>query len=48
MMKILFNHKLAIIIAVLIGIIMAFPQAYFRWDNKDAYQGIDLNLGGND
>jgi len=47
-LKILVNHKWAIILAILIGMIIAFPQAYFRWDNKDIYQGVDLNLGGND
>ena len=42
-MKILFNHKWAILFAVIIGLIIAFPQAYFRYDHQDVYQGIDIS-----
>ncbi|MFH0805611.1 MAG: hypothetical protein ABIG88_02525 [Patescibacteria group bacterium] len=47
-LQILVNHKWAIVLAVLVGIIIVFPQAYFRYDNKDIYQGIEINLGGAD
>ncbi len=43
-LKILIRHKWAVFLAVLVGIIMAFPQAYFRYDYKDIYQGIDLKF----
>ena len=36
------EHRLAIIIAVLLSIIVAFPQIYFRIDQKEVYQGIEL------
>ena len=40
--KILFNHKWAIIMAILIGVIIAFPQVYFQITQKDSYKGIAL------
>lgn len=36
--QILFNHKAAIALAVLTSILVAFPQGYFRIDNKALYQ----------
>ena len=39
-LNILLKHKWAIILAVLIGLIMAAPHIYFIIDNQDAYQGI--------
>lgn len=41
---ILKNHKWAVILAVLAGIIIALPQFYFRF--HDSYQGIDMPLTG--
>jgi len=38
--QILYDHKLAIIIAILIGIIIVFPQVYFQITQKDHYEGI--------
>ena len=38
------NHKWAVILAVLAGLIIAFPQLYFRSD--DSYQGVDMPLTG--
>lgn len=46
--QILFNHKWAVFLAVLIGLIMAFPQAYFRYENKDVYKGVEMQIGGAD
>lgn len=40
--QILSYHKLAIITAILIGVIIAFPQVYFQLTEKDSYQGIAL------
>ncbi|OHA89509.1 MAG: hypothetical protein A3C70_01585 [Candidatus Zambryskibacteria bacterium RIFCSPHIGHO2_02_FULL_43_14] len=40
--QILREHKMAIIIAVFLSLITAFPQIYFRFDHKDIYQGIEL------
>ena len=37
-----FSHRWAILFAILTGIIIAFPQFYFRYDHKDIYSGIDL------
>ena len=34
------EHKWAIILAILVGIIMAAPHIYFIIDNQDTYQGI--------
>ena len=42
-LQILKNHKWAIILAVLIGIIMAIPHIYFIVDNKEVYQGIMMS-----
>lgn len=41
-------HKVAIILAVLVSLIAAFPQAYFRIDhaNDGIYQGIELLPNG--
>ncbi|MFC1701020.1 hypothetical protein ACFLZ0_02695 [Patescibacteria group bacterium] len=44
--KIILNHKWAIICAVLVGIIIAAPQIYFRFKHKDIYHNI--GLGGAD
>ena len=41
--EILSNHKWAILFAIIIGLIIAFPQAYFRYDHQDIYQGIDIS-----
>jgi len=38
--QILKKHKWAIILAILVGIIMALPHIYFIFDNKDTYQGV--------
>jgi len=38
------NHKWAIFLAVLAGIIVASPQAYFRYDNQDLYQGQEIEI----
>ncbi len=40
--QIIKSHKWAVILAVLAVIIIAFPQAYFRYDNQDTYQGMEL------
>lgn len=40
--KILSYHKLAVITAILIGVIIAFPQVYFQFTQKDSYKGIAL------
>ena len=40
--EILRNHKPAIFLALLTSIIVVFPQVYFRFDQKDLYQGIEL------
>lgn len=42
--KIAINHKWAICLAFLAAIIISYPQIYFRYDHKDAYQGIDASL----
>ena len=39
LVKIIKDHKWAIFLAVLVGIIIAYPQAYFRYDNQDLYKG---------
>lgn len=36
------EHRVAIMVAVLVSIITAFPQLYFRFDHKDINQGIEL------
>jgi len=38
------RHKLAIALAILLSIVVSFPQVYFRIDHKDdgIYQGIEL------
>ena len=33
-----FNHWMAIVLAILVSVITAFPQVYFRIDHKDLYQ----------
>jgi len=38
--KMIKKHKIAIFLAILIGIIMALPHIYFIFDNKDIYNGI--------
>ena len=40
----LLNHKLAILLAIVISIITAFPQVYFRIEHRNdgIYQGIEL------
>jgi hypothetical protein len=40
--QILSSHKWAVIVAVLIGIILASPQVYFYFENEDIYKGIAL------
>jgi len=47
MMQILKNHKWAIFLAILTGVIVAYPQVYLRWDLGDSYQGIGL-MGASD
>src|SRR3989344_3024100 len=32
------NHRMAIIFAILVSVITAFPQVYFRIDHKELYQ----------
>ena len=36
------EHKIAVIIAIFLSIIVASPQLYFRIDQKEVYQGIEL------
>lgn len=43
MIKVLLNHKWAVILAVLIGLIITLPQIYFRIAHQDIYQGINLS-----
>ena len=33
-------HKWALLLAFLVGIIVAFPQFYFPYDHSEIYQGI--------
>lgn len=42
--QVLFNHRVAIIFAVLVSVITAFPQVYFRIEHRSdgIYQGIEL------
>ncbi|MEK7614410.1 MAG: hypothetical protein AAB428_01965 [Patescibacteria group bacterium] len=42
--EIISRHKIAVVLAILTSIIVAFPQIYFRIDHKDdgVYQGIEL------
>src|SRR3989344_7499634 len=40
--NILTEHKLAVVLAILTALIVAFPQIYFRIDQKEVYQGIEL------
>ena len=42
--QVLFNHRVAIIFAVLLSVITAFPQVYFRIEHRNdgIYQGIEL------
>ncbi len=40
--QILSEHKVAIILAIAISIITAFPTIYFRIDQKEIYQGVEL------
>ncbi|MDO8559291.1 MAG: hypothetical protein Q7R84_03070 [bacterium] len=47
MTQILKNHKWAIFLAILTGVIVAYPQVYLRWDLGDSYQGIGL-MGASD
>lgn len=42
MIKLIIKHKWAVIVAILVGLIIAAPQMYFQINNKDAYQGIGL------
>src|SRR5688572_28673154 len=35
-------HSLAIVLALLISVLAAFPQVYFRIDHGESYQGVDL------
>lgn len=37
------NHKWAFLLALISGLIIAFPQFYFRYDSDVPYQGIDLH-----
>jgi len=43
-LTILKNHKWAVVMAVLAGLILALPQFYFRF--HESYQGIDMPLTG--
>jgi len=36
--QLLLNHRVAIIFAILVSVITAFPQVYFRIDHKELYQ----------
>ncbi|OGZ32161.1 MAG: hypothetical protein A3I88_02460 [Candidatus Portnoybacteria bacterium RIFCSPLOWO2_12_FULL_39_9] len=42
-MKIIIQHKWAVILAVLVGLIIAFPHLYFRFEYRDIYQGIGFS-----
>ncbi|MBI2042705.1 MAG: hypothetical protein HYT21_03110 [Candidatus Nealsonbacteria bacterium] len=46
-LPILKKHKWPILIAVLAAMIVAYPQAYFRYDQPDAYRGIEF-IGASD
>ncbi len=35
------NHQWAILLALIAGVIVAFPQFYLRYDNQAVYQGIE-------
>lgn len=35
-------HKAAIFLAILVGVLVAFPQIYFRYDHQQEYRGIDF------
>lgn len=39
---ILKNHQWAILLAFIAAVIIAAPQIYFRYDNKDDYRGIEI------
>jgi len=47
MIQIIKDHKWAIILAFITAIIIAAPQVYFRYDNQDAYKGIEI-IGASD
>lgn len=36
------NHRATLFLAVLLSLVAAFPQVYFRFDHRDIYQGIEL------
>ncbi len=40
--QILKNHKWAVVFGLMIAILVASFQIYFRYDNKDIYQGIEI------
>lgn len=42
------NHWQAIVLALIAAIIIAWPQAYFRYDNADTYKGIGITGAGDD
>ena len=47
-LQILKNHQWAILLALLAVIIVAYPQIYFRYDNRDVYQGLEIIGAGGD
>ena len=36
------NHQWAILLALIAGVLIAFPQLYLRYDNQTSYQGVEL------
>lgn len=42
MNQILKNHKWAILLALVVAVLAAFPPIYFRYHHSDVYQGIEL------
>lgn len=42
MIQIIKNHKWAFLLAFIAAVIVAFPQVWFRYDNRAAYEGIEI------
>lgn len=42
MTQVLKNHKWAIFLALVVVVIVAYPQLYFSYDHQDTYQGIEI------
>ena len=48
MVQLIKIHKWAILLAFLVGVIVAFPQLYFSYDNSETYQGIYVSSTDNE